>query len=108
MSDVLVNASDETFDSEVLGSELPVFVDFWVSWCPHCQKMGPLVEEIAKEYQGKVKVVKVEIEDCPKTAQEYSITGLPTFAIFQNGDMTKMQSGEMPISGLRDFINQEL
>ncbi len=108
MSDILVNATDDNFDSEVLEAELPVFVDFWVSWCPHCQKMGPLVEELAKEFKGKLKVVKVEIEDCPQTAQEYSITGLPTFALFENGDVVTMQSGEMPLPELRKFVEQAL
>jgi len=78
--------SDANFESEVLKSNIPVLVDFWAPWCGPCKSMLPIVEELSKEYDGKVKIVKVNVDENPETPGKYSVMSIPTFIIFKNGD----------------------
>jgi thioredoxin 1 len=84
-----VDISDDSFRQEVLESDQPVLVDFWAEWCGPCKMIAPVVEELAHEYDGRVKFAKVNIDFSPKTAVEYGIRGIPTLLIFKGGDPVK-------------------
>lgn len=81
--------TDQNFETEVLKSELPVLVDFWAVWCGPCQMMGPMVEELAKELEGKVKVGKLNVDENPKLAEKYGVMSIPTLILFKNGEAVK-------------------
>ncbi len=85
MNKNVVAATDQTFHNEVLESPLPVLVDFWAPWCGPCRVVGPIVEELATEYVGKIKVVKLNTDENQETAMKYGIQSIPTLAIFVNG-----------------------
>jgi thioredoxin 1 len=85
MAGLVVEVTDATFEAEVLKSSLPVLVDFWATWCGPCRLVAPIVEEIAKHYDGKLKVFKLNTEDNPKTPVTYGITAIPTLIVFKNG-----------------------
>jgi len=82
MAENVFDISDEEFSEEVLSSEIPVIVDFWAEWCGPCKMLTPIFTELASEYQGKVKFVKVNIDNSPKTASEYSVNSIPTMLFF--------------------------
>jgi len=85
--------NDQNFDQEVLNSEIPVLVDFFAQWCPPCQMQGPIVEELAKEMEGKIKVVKVDVDQAPQTSQKYNVMSIPTLILFKNGQVVKQMVG---------------
>ncbi len=95
MSDVLA-VTDENFKKEVLESATPVLVDFWAPWCAPCRIVAPVVEEISKEYNGFIKVVKLNTDENPMTAMAYKIMGIPTLGIFLNGQMVDQIVGAVP------------
>lgn len=97
--------TDSNFDTEVLNSEIPVLVDFWAEWCRPCQALMPVVEEIAKDYSGRVKVTKMNIEENPGTPGKYAIVGIPTLLIFKGGKLVGRKSGTMNKNQLSDFLN---
>lgn len=84
---------DSNFETEVLKSDLPVLVDFFAQWCPPCQMLGPIIEELAKEIEGKVKVVKVDVDQAPQTSQKYNILSVPTLILFKGGQESKRMVG---------------
>lgn len=81
--------NDENFKKEVLESDKPVLVDFWAPWCGPCQMMGPIIDELSKEIEGKAKIGKVNVDESPKTAQEYNIMSIPSLLIFKDGKIAK-------------------
>jgi thioredoxin 1 len=93
MSDEILQGSDATFEQEVLKSELPVLVDFWAPWCGPCRMIAPAVEAIAAERAGKLKVVKLNVDDNPATSQKYGITGIPTLILFKGGEVKETVIG---------------
>jgi thioredoxin 1 len=99
-ADGVVEVGDADFQSEVLESDIPVIVDFWAAWCGPCRMVGPIVEEIAKEYAGKVKVAKLNVDDNKETATKYGIMSIPTILMFEKGDISKQVVGAMPKSAL--------
>lgn len=96
--------SDSNFESEVLKSNVPVLVDFWATWCGPCKMIAPVVEEIAKEYAGKVKVVKVDVDSNPETSMKFSIRSIPTIMIFKGGKVVEQLIGAMPKKNLMDKL----
>jgi thioredoxin 1 len=85
--------TDADFESKIINSSLPVLVDFWAPWCGPCQMVAPLIEEIAKEYEGKLIVAKLNVDDSPATAQKYNVMGIPTLLFFKNKQPVKQLVG---------------
>lgn len=88
-----VNFTDATFDADVLKAEVPVLVDFWAEWCGPCRMMGPTVEQVAKDYAGKVKVGKLDVDSNQQTASRYGIRGIPTLLLFKGGQIVEQKVG---------------
>ncbi len=103
-----VHVSDVRFKEEVLESPLPVLVDFWAPWCGPCRYIAPVIEELAVEYAGKLKVVKINTDENPHTAMTYNITGIPTLGIFVNGQMVDHLVGAQPKPFIVDKLNYYL
>ncbi|MGQ0551569.1 MAG: thioredoxin [Armatimonadota bacterium] len=95
-----VHVTDHTFESEVLKADLPVLADFWAEWCGPCRMIAPIVEDLAGEYAGRVKVVKVDVDENPHLAIDYQIMSIPTLALFKNGELVDRLIGYMPKSEL--------
>lgn len=104
----LIHFDTETFDQEVLKSDRPVLVDFWAPWCAPCRMVGPIVEELATEFSGKVKIGKLNTDDHPKIAQRYRIMSIPTLILFQNGKVLDTVIGAQPKAQLKSFIESAL
>lgn len=101
----LTELSDNTFESEVLKADQPVLVDFWAPWCGPCRMIAPMVEELASEYAGAVKVAKINIDDSPNSAQAYGISSIPTLLIFKNGEVVDRFVGVRPKSQLQEALD---
>jgi thioredoxin 1 len=104
MSDEILQGSDATFEQEVLKSEIPVLVDFWAPWCGPCRMIAPAVEAIAAERAGKLKVVKLNVDDNPSIPQKYGIMGIPTLILFKGGDAKETIVGVVPKATLEEMI----
>ncbi len=103
MSEVILN--DANFEAEVLKHEGPVMVDFWATWCGPCRMLGPVVEELAGEYAGKVKVCKLNVDEAPDTSSKYRITSIPTIIFFKNGEIAGQTVGLQSKSALQEKLN---
>jgi thioredoxin 1 len=108
MSDAVTIGTDANFDAEVLKAELPVLVDFWAAWCGPCQMIGPVVEEIATAQQGKLKVVKMNVDENNQTPQTYGIMAIPTLILFKGGQLKEKMVGVLPKAKLLDLINKHI
>ena len=91
-----ITITKNNFDSEVIASDKPVLIDFWASWCGPCQMLGPIVAEIAKEYDGKIKVCKVNVDDEPELANAFQVTSIPLLVVMKNGKVTNTSVGYRP------------
>ena len=96
--------SDTTFESEVLKATSPVVVDFWAEWCGPCRMIAPALEEIAGSLDGKVKIVKLNVDENPQTASKYGVMSIPTLMLFKNGEMASRQVGAAPKQKLEQWI----
>jgi thioredoxin 1 len=108
MSEHIHYITDDTFESEVLQSPQPVLVDYWAEWCGPCKMIAPILDDIAKEYAGKLKVAKVNIDDNQATPAKFGIRGIPTLMIFKNGNVEATKVGALSKSQLAAFIDSNL
>ncbi len=108
MADTIVNVTDENFESEVLQSPIPVLVDFWAEWCGPCRMLAPTLAEIATEFQGKLLVAKVNVDDSKEAPAKYGIRGIPTLILFKNGSVHTTKVGLLSKTQLQDFLNENI
>jgi len=105
MAGSVTEFTDGNFQSEVLDNENPVLVDFWAPWCGPCRMIAPLVEELAQEYQGSVKIGKINIDDSPSAATQFGVSSIPTLMIFKGGEVVERFVGVQPKSRLQAALN---
>ena len=108
MSNNIGQAKDSNFQEEVLDSDLPVLVDFWAEWCGPCKAIAPLIEEIAHTYQGRIKVMKLNVDENQETPPKYGIRGIPTLILFKDGEVKDTKVGMLTNSQLVAFIDQNI
>jgi thioredoxin 1 len=108
MSDQIVHVTDASFDAEVLNAELPVLVDFWAEWCGPCKMIAPVLNEIADENVGKLKVCKVDVDANPEVPQKFGIRGIPTLILFKGGNAEATKVGALSKSQLAEFIAESV
>ncbi|MGZ5468481.1 MAG: thioredoxin [Candidatus Aminicenantales bacterium] len=106
MSDAITIGTDATFDAEVLKSDLPVLVDFWAPWCGPCRIIGPVVDEIAEAHKGKLKVVKMNVDENGQSAQTYGVMAIPTLILFKGGQLAEKVVGVLPKAKLTELISK--
>ena len=102
----LQQVTDSSFEQEVLKSDLPVLIDFWAPWCGPCRAIAPVVEELAKEYNGRLKVVKMNVDDNPQTPSRYGVRGIPNLIVFKDGQVREQIVGAVPKAQLVKAVSQ--
>ncbi|MEN9896782.1 MAG: hypothetical protein RLZZ66_431 [Pseudomonadota bacterium] len=107
-SDAVVHINDSDFNELVLESELPVLLDYWAEWCGPCKMIAPILDAVAEEFEGKLTVAKLNIDDNPQTPQKYGVRGIPTLMIFKSGEVEATKVGALTKAALVDFINGHL
>jgi thioredoxin 1 len=108
MSEQIVHLTDDTFDQEVLQSDVPVLVDYWAEWCGPCKMIGPILEELATEYGDKIKIAKINIDDNAQTPPKFGIRSIPTLMVFKNGAVEGTKVGAASKSDLAAFIESSI
>jgi len=106
-NDKVTNLTNDNF-KDFIGGDTPCLVDFWATWCGPCQMLGPVIDEIAVEYDGKLKVGKVNVDNEPSLAQEYRVMTIPTVLIFKNGEIVDKNIGAIPLEAMEDFIDKNV
>ncbi len=107
-SDAVMTFTDANFDADVLKSETPVLVDFWATWCAPCKAIAPLIDTVAADYAGKVKVGKVNVDENPATPSKYGVRGIPTLILFKDGQIVDQVVGAVPKSQLEALLAKAL
>lgn len=108
MSNAIVHVSDATFDSEVLQSTTPVLVDYWAEWCGPCKMIAPILDDLARDYAGKLKIAKLNIDENQATPPKYGIRGIPTLMLFKNGNVEATKVGALSKTQLSAFIDANI
>ncbi|MEA3413030.1 MAG: thioredoxin TrxA [Pseudomonadota bacterium] len=108
MSEKILHVSDGSFEQEVLQSDVPVLVDYWAEWCGPCKMIAPILDEIADEYDGKIRIAKLNIDDNPTTPPKYGIRGIPTLMLFKGGEVEATKVGALSKSQLTAFLDQSI
>ena len=108
MSEHIQHVTDDTFDAEVLQAHNPVLVDFWAEWCGPCKAIAPTLEEVAKEYSGKLKIAKVNVDENQEIPRKYGIRGIPTLILFKNGNNEATKVGALSKSQLTAFLDSNI
>ena len=107
-SELIKHVSDASFEGDVLKSELPVLVDYWAEWCGPCKMIAPILDEVSADYQGKLQVAKMDVDDNRDVPAKFGIRGIPTLMLFKNGQLAATKVGAMSKSQLITFIDQQL
>jgi len=107
-SDKVVQLTDDTFENDVLKSATPVLVDFWASWCAPCKAISPVVDALAEEFNGQVKIGKLNVDENPATPGQYGVRGIPTLILFKNGQIVDQVVGAVPRNQLEGLIKKAL
>lgn len=108
MSDKIITLSDDSFDTDVIKSDIPVVVDFWAEWCGPCKMIAPILDDVAEEYEGKVKIGKLNVDHNNASAAKYGVRGIPTLLIFKNGELASTKVGALSKTQLKEFIDAQL
>ena len=108
MSDKIIHLTDSSFEADVLKAEGPILVDFWAEWCGPCKMIAPILDEIAEEFEGKLTITKLNIDQNPATAPKYGIRGIPTLLLFKNGEVAATKVGALSKGQLKGFLNANL
>jgi thioredoxin 1 len=103
-----VAVTDDTFDAEVKNSDIPVVVDFWAEWCGPCKQIGPALEELSSEYEGRVKIAKVDVDNNPNAAASLGVRGIPALFIFKDGEVVSNRAGAAPKATLQSWIDDAI
>jgi thioredoxin 1 len=108
LAEAIIHVSDDTFEEEVMKSEIPVLVDFWAAWCGPCQMIAPALEKIAQEYSGRLKVVKLNVDENMKATSKYSVRSIPTLLLFKAGEIKETLVGALPQDKIVSIISKHL
>jgi len=102
------STNDNDFTKDVLDSSVPVLVDFWAEWCAPCKQLSPIIDELSSEYKGKVKIVKLNIEDSPNTPTKYEVRGIPNLILFKDGQAIDNKVGALPKQALKEWLDSHI
>ncbi|MGB1159460.1 MAG: thioredoxin TrxA [Porticoccaceae bacterium] len=108
MSENIVHVTDSSFETDVLQSEIPTLVDFWAEWCGPCKMIAPILDEIADEFSGKIKICKVDVDSNPESAAKFNVRGIPTLLVFKNGAVEATKVGALSKGQLTEFVNGQI